>query len=89
MDGHAEVWALAGDTDGEDGANLGAAGAIISPDSLKRANAAGLDPRAHLDRHDSGSFFEQLGDLVITGPTRTNVNDFRAILIGAPRHLPS
>lgn len=79
--GHANVWALAGDTDGEDGANLGAAGAIATPDTLARARAAGLDAQAFLDGHDSGSFFEQLGDLVITGPTLTNVNDFRAIFI--------
>jgi len=75
------VWALAADTDGEDGANLGAAGAFVAPDTLKRAAVAGLDPRAHLNDHDSGSFFDALGDLVITGPTRTNVNDFRAILV--------
>ena len=79
--GQANVWALAGDTDGEDGANLGAAGAIATPDTLARARAAGLDAQAFLDGHDSGSFFEQLGDLVITGPTLTNVNDFRAIFI--------
>lgn len=80
MRGREDVWALAGDTDGEDGANLGAAGAIISPDTLSRAREKGLDPLAFLQAHDSGSFFEALRDLVITGPTRTNVNDFRAIL---------
>ena len=79
--GQANIWALAGDTDGEDGANLGAAGAIAAPDTLARARAAGLDAEAFLAGHDSGSFFEQLGDLVITGPTLTNVNDFRAILV--------
>ncbi len=75
------IWALAADTDGEDGANLGAAGAIAGPDTISRARTAGLDPAVHLAQHDSGSFFEALGDVVTTGPTRTNVNDFRAILI--------
>ena len=79
--GQGGVWALACDTDGEDGANLGAAGAVIAPDTLARAKAGGLDPQAMLDAHDSGSFFAALGDLVTTGPTFTNVNDFRAILI--------
>ena len=81
LDGRADVWALAADTDGEDGANLGAAGAIATPDTLHRARAAKLDPQACLEAHDSGSLFEKLGDLVMTGPTHTNVNDFRAILI--------
>lgn len=81
LDGRPDVWALAADTDGEDGANLGAAGAIAAPDTVRRAREAGLDPAAYLDGHDSGSFFEKLGDLVVTGPTRTNVNDFRAILV--------
>ncbi|WP_254049851.1 glycerate kinase [Novosphingobium sp. TH158] len=79
--GNAHVWALAADTDGEDGANLGAAGAIYTPDTLARARAAGLDARDALQRHDSGAFFDALGDLVRTGPTFTNVNDFRAILV--------
>jgi hydroxypyruvate reductase len=79
--GHSRVWALACDSDGEDGANLGAAGAIITPDTLERAAAMGLDAVAMLDAHDSGSFFAALGDLVLTGPTLTNVNDFRAILV--------
>jgi hydroxypyruvate reductase len=79
--GSAGVWALAGDTDGEDGASGGAAGALLSPDSLARARALGRDAAAHLDAHDSGGFFDALGDLITTGPTRTNVNDFRAILI--------
>jgi glycerate 2-kinase len=81
LQGRAGVWAIAADTDGEDGANLGAAGALAAPDTLERARTAGLDAVAMLRRHDSGSFFEALGDLVVTGPTRTNVNDFRAILI--------
>ena len=81
LDGLAGVWALACDTDGEDGANLGAAGAVVTPDTLRRAREAGLDPRAALAAHDSGSFFAALDDLVTTGPTLTNVNDFRAIVI--------
>jgi hydroxypyruvate reductase len=79
--GSAGVWALAGDTDGEDGASGGAAGALLAPDSLSRARLLGRDAVAHLDAHDSGGFFDALGDLITTGPTRTNVNDFRAILI--------
>jgi glycerate 2-kinase len=81
LEGRARVWALAADTDGLDGSNLGAAGAIIAPDTLARARTAGLDCSAALKAHDSGSFFAALGDLVVTGPTRTNVNDFRAILV--------
>jgi hydroxypyruvate reductase len=81
LKGHAGIWGLAADTDGEDGASGGAAGALAGPDTLARASAAGLDPAAHLADHDSGSFFAGLGDLLRTGPTRTNVNDFRAILI--------
>ncbi len=89
MNGRRDVWALACDTDGEDGANLGAAGAIVGPDTLARAKAGNLDPADHLKRHDSGSFFEALGNLVTTGPTRTNVNDFRAILaLPAARGFP-
>lgn len=80
LDGAAGVWALAADTDGQDGAE-DAAGAVMAPDSLARARASGLDARAHLAGHDSGTFFAGLNDLVVTGPTRTNVNDFRAILI--------
>lgn len=74
------LYALACDTDGVDGA-AEVAGAVISPDTLPRARALGLDPQAILDRNDAHSFFAALGDQVITGPTLTNVNDFRAILI--------
>ncbi len=81
LQGKSGVWALAADTDGEDGASGGGAGAIASPDTLARAAKAGLDPVAMLDGHDSGSFFDALGDLLVTGPTLTNVNDFRAILV--------
>ena len=81
LKGRAGVWALAADTDGEDGASLGAAGALAGPETLPRAAAAGLDPVASLASHDSGTFFDALDDLVVTGPTLTNVNDFRAILV--------
>ena len=74
------VSALAADTDGIDGTEDNA-GAVIRPDTLARACALGLDPAAHLDDNDAYSLFAMLGDLVMTGPTRTNVNDFRAILI--------
>jgi len=74
------IWALAADTDGIDGVEDNA-GALIAPDTLARAAAAGLAPREFLRRHDAYGFFDALGDLVVTGPTRTNVNDFRALLI--------
>jgi glycerate 2-kinase len=80
LDGKAGTWALAADTDGEDGASE-AAGALIAPDTIARAAAIGADARAHLDGHDSATLFDRLGDLLITGPTRTNVNDFRAVLV--------
>jgi len=70
------TWAIACDTDGIDGSETNA-GAILSPDSMKR----GGDPRALLAKHDSYGFFSALGDLVTTGPTRTNVNDYRAIVV--------
>ncbi len=79
-DGVASISALACDTDGIDGTE-DAAGAIVTEDTLARARAGGLDARAYLDAHDSYSLFKTLGDLIITGPTLTNVNDFRAILI--------
>jgi glycerate 2-kinase len=81
LDGRPNVWAIAADTDGEDGANVGAAGAIAGPDTIRRARAGGLEAAAYLAAHDSGGFFAALSDLVTTGPTRTNVNDFRAILV--------
>ena len=64
---------------------LGAAGAIVRPDTLARAAALGLDAEACLADNDGHGFFAALGDRVITGPTLTNVNDFRAVLIGARR----
>ncbi|WP_270935667.1 glycerate kinase type-2 family protein [Falsiroseomonas oryzae] len=80
LDGAQDVWALMGDTDGIDGSEANA-GAIAATDTLARARAAGLDPRAVLARHDSWGLFSALGDLVETGPTLTNVNDFRAVLV--------
>ncbi len=74
------IWAVAGDTDGIDGTE-DAAGALITPDTLARARAAGLDPTAILLGHDSYSLFDAIGDLIRTGPTLTNVNDLRAILV--------
>ncbi|MBO0333801.1 glycerate kinase [Sneathiella sp. CAU 1612] len=74
------VYVLACDTDGIDGTEDNA-GAIITPDTLERASKAGLSAKNYLARHDSYSLFDGLGDLIKTGPTRTNVNDFRAILI--------
>ncbi len=74
------IWALAGDTDGIDG-NQDAAGAIVTPDTLARAHGLGLDPAALLAAHQSYRMFDGLGDLVRTGATMTNVNDFRAVLI--------
>jgi hydroxypyruvate reductase len=84
LNGAAGIWAMAGDTDGEDGSGGGIAGAIIAPDTVARAHAHGIDIDATLSAHDSGSFFETLGDVVRTGPTLTNVNDFRAILVIPP-----
>lgn len=80
LDG-APVHALAGDTDGVDGSETNA-GALIAPDTLERARAAGLDPQGALDANDSWSVFDRLGDLLVTGPTLTNVNDVRILLIG-------
>ena len=80
LQGQAGVWALAADTDGIDGVEDNA-GARVAPDSLQRAQALGLKVDDHLQRNDAYGFFEALGDLVVTGPTHTNVNDFRAILI--------
>jgi len=82
MEGLGGVHALAGDTDGVDGAEE-IAGAFFTPDTLARAWAAGINPRASLDANDGHGFFQALGDSVITGPTLTNVNDFRAVLIDA------
>jgi hydroxypyruvate reductase len=80
LQGEAGVHVLAADTDGIDGIE-GNAGAIVTPSTLARAAASGLKAQDFLDRHDAYGFFAQLGDLVVTGPTFTNVNDFRALLV--------
>jgi len=80
LDGAAGVHALAGDTDGVDGSEDNA-GAYVSPDTLARARAVGRNARERLTDNDAYSVFESLGDLIVTGPTLTNVNDFRALLI--------
>lgn len=80
LDGAPGIWGLAADTDGIDG-TADNAGAVFGPDSLARARASGIDPAAMLADNDAYGLFHGLGDLVVTGPTRTNVNDFRAILV--------
>ena len=80
LEGVSHAWALAADTDGIDGSEDNA-GAVLAPDTLARARAAGLDVRRRLDDNDGHGFFSALGDLLVTGPTRTNVNDYRAILL--------
>ena len=81
--GEPAIHALAGDTDGVDGQEE-IAGAVLTPDTLARAWARGIKPRERLDDNDGHGFFEALGDSVVTGPTLTNVNDFRAIVIDGP-----
>lgn len=83
LDGAPRIHAIACDTDGVDGA-AEVAGALVGPDTLARAAAAGADPGAALERNDAHGFFGRIGAQVVTGPTLTNVNDFRAILIEAP-----
>ncbi|MBC7682242.1 MAG: glycerate kinase, partial [Ferruginibacter sp.] len=78
--GHPRVHAMAGDTDGVDGV-AEIAGAHIGPDTLARAHAAGMQPNDYLNNNNGHGFFGKLGDSIVTGPTLTNVNDFRAILI--------
>lgn len=80
LQAQAGVWAIAADTDGIDGIEDNA-GAAVSPDTLARAEAQGVKPANCLDRNDAYGFFSAVGDLVITGPTHTNVNDFRAMLV--------
>jgi len=80
LQGQAGVWALAADTDGIDGMEDNA-GAWVAPDTLVRAQAMGLRLEQYLDRNDAYGYFQALGDLVVTGPTHTNVNDFRALLV--------
>jgi hydroxypyruvate reductase len=78
--GQEKVWALAADTDGIDGVEDNA-GAFVTPDTLARAEAAGRKLADHLDRNDAYGYFDAIGDLCVTGPTHTNVNDFRALLV--------
>jgi glycerate 2-kinase len=80
LQGQPGVYALAADTDGIDGVEDNA-GAYVAPDTLQRATALGMKINGFLDRNDAYGYFEPLGDLVVTGPTHTNVNDFRALLI--------
>ncbi len=80
LQGQAGVWGLAADTDGIDGVESNA-GAFVSPDTLALAGARGVKVEHCLDRNDAVGFFEPIGGLVVTGPTHTNVNDFRAILV--------
>lgn len=80
LEGHPGIHAIAGDTDGVDGTEDNA-GAILSPDTLARAASLELNAKARLADNDGYGFFEALGDLVVTGPSLTNVNDFRALLI--------
>jgi hydroxypyruvate reductase len=80
LQGQPGVFVLAADTDGIDGVEDNA-GAIVTPDTLARAAAAGVSARDQLDRNDAYNFFAPLGDLVVPGPTFTNVNDFRALLV--------
>ena len=80
LQGQAGVWALVADTDGIDGVEDNA-GAFVAPDTLERALARGLKVDAFMDRNDAYGYFSALGDLVVTGPTYTNVNDFRALLV--------
>ena len=81
LNGLERVHAIACDTDGVDGAEE-VAGAIVAPETLKRAAALGINAKERLADNDGHGFFEALGDQVVTGPTLTNVNDFRAILVG-------
>jgi glycerate 2-kinase len=80
LQSQANVWAIAADTDGIDGIEDNA-GARVSPDTLVRAEVAGVKAADCLDRNDAYGFFDAVGDLVVTGPTHTNVNDFRAMLV--------
>lgn len=80
LNGEAGIWALAGDTDGVDGQEE-IAGAVISPETLTKARMKGIHARSSLDNNDGHGFFEAIDSSVITGPTLTNVNDFRCIMI--------
>jgi glycerate 2-kinase len=80
LGGLQDTWGLACDTDGIDGSEDNA-GAVLTPDAIARAASLGLAPKRMLAGNDGYSFFAALGDLVVTGPTRTNVNDYRVILV--------
>jgi hydroxypyruvate reductase len=80
LQGEPSVWALAADTDGIDGVESNA-GAFVVPDTLQRGHTVGADIEDALQRNDAWNYFAALGDLLVTGPTHTNVNDFRAILV--------
>ena len=80
LNGDQRCWALAGDTDGIDGTEE-VAGYVLAPDTLARAATLGLKPKERLADNDGFGFFSALGEVVVTGPTLTNVNDFRALLI--------
>ena len=84
LEGHASIHALAGDTDGIDGGGDNA-GCFVSPTTLMKAEKYSVDATTALHENNSYNFFEPLGDLLITGPTRTNVNDFRAILVASEK----
>jgi hydroxypyruvate reductase len=80
LQAHPRIWDLAADTDGIDGVEDNA-GATVHPSTLARAQTLGLSVTDHLHRNDAYGYFSALGDLVVTGPTHTNVNDFRVLLI--------
>lgn len=82
LKGKAGIYALAADTDGIDGSEDNA-GAIMTPETSNKAERLGLDMAKMLENNDGYGFFSALEDLLVTGPTRTNVNDFRAIFVGA------
>lgn len=83
LDGQERVHAMACDTDGVDGAEE-IAGAVLTPDTLQRARAMGIRPADSLAQNDGHGFFSALNDSVVSGPTLTNVNDFRVILVDSP-----
>jgi glycerate 2-kinase len=80
LDGHENIYALGADTDGQDGTDP-VAGAFVGPETLSTATDKGMDAQGLLDQNRSHNLFESLNDHLITGPTQTNVNDFRLILI--------
>jgi glycerate 2-kinase len=85
LNGHPQIVAVAGDTDGTDGGSGkpdDPAGAFVFPDTLARAKALGVDAQERLAENDSTGFFETIGDLLCPGPTGTNINDIRVILVG-------